>query len=282
MKLENHFIKMPNNTKMPKLIYGTAWKKEQTESLVVKAIKHGFRGIDTACQPKHYYEPGVGQALKVLQDEGISREDLFLQTKFTPFSGQDPNNIPYDPNMPLADQVKKSFETSQQNLGTDYVDSLVLHSPLNQFEETMQVWQAMEEICNESGAKILGISNCYSLNMLQELYQEAKIKPSVLQNRFYIETEYDKNIRKWCLESNITYQSFWTLTANPHILNHSEFQEICAILNKTPAQILFRYLTQVGVAPLTGTKSDIHMKEDLAIFDFELPDSLIENITKLL
>jgi hypothetical protein len=39
---------------MPRLIYGTAWKKEATTQLVVKAILNGFRGIDTACQPKHY------------------------------------------------------------------------------------------------------------------------------------------------------------------------------------------------------------------------------------
>jgi diketogulonate reductase-like aldo/keto reductase len=40
--------------RMPRLIYGTAWKKEATTELVIQAILNGFRGIDTACQPKHY------------------------------------------------------------------------------------------------------------------------------------------------------------------------------------------------------------------------------------
>jgi diketogulonate reductase-like aldo/keto reductase len=73
---------------MPRLIYGTAWKKERTTDLVVQAILAGFRGIDTACQPKHYSEALVGDALDVLASKhNIPRESLFVQTKFTSFSG---------------------------------------------------------------------------------------------------------------------------------------------------------------------------------------------------
>ena len=43
---------------MPRLIYGTAWKKERTTALVELALQSGFRGVDTACQPKHYHEAG--------------------------------------------------------------------------------------------------------------------------------------------------------------------------------------------------------------------------------
>lgn len=73
------------------LIYGTAWKKEKTKELVISAVKSGFRAIDTACQPKHYNEKGVGDGLEVLYQENIvKREDIFLQTKFTSVHGQDP------------------------------------------------------------------------------------------------------------------------------------------------------------------------------------------------
>ena len=113
---------------IPSLLYGTAWKKERTEELVELAIRSGFRGVDTACQPKHYYEPGVGAALQKLIQEGfISRDKMFLQTKFTSLNGQDPSNIPYDKNAPLNEQVQQSFLKSLENLKTDYLDSLVLH-----------------------------------------------------------------------------------------------------------------------------------------------------------
>jgi len=89
---------------------------------VYTAVKAGFRGIDTACQPKHYNEPGVGDALVKLYNENVvKREDIFLQTKFTPVHGQDKDSIPYDPTQPLSDQVQQSFQVSCKNLHTDYL-----------------------------------------------------------------------------------------------------------------------------------------------------------------
>jgi len=73
---------------MPQLIYGTAWKKERTEALVTQALRAGFRGIDTACQPKHYHEPGVGAALAASLRGGLTREQIYLQTKFTRCRGR--------------------------------------------------------------------------------------------------------------------------------------------------------------------------------------------------
>lgn len=93
--IDHKWLTTSVGVKMPRIIYGTAWKKDRTADLVEKAILAGFRGIDTACQPKHYNEPLVGAALQRLKDHGIKREVLFLQTKFTPLSGQDPKQVPY-------------------------------------------------------------------------------------------------------------------------------------------------------------------------------------------
>ena len=123
----------------PKIIYVTAWKKDKTASLVEQAVLAGFRAIDTACQPKHYDERGVGEALARLIARGLDRKSLFVQTKFTPIGGQDPARVPYDRRASLATQVAQSFRMSQQNLGMEYVDSLVLHSPLAHHEELMEL-----------------------------------------------------------------------------------------------------------------------------------------------
>ncbi|KAJ1432249.1 NADP-dependent oxidoreductase domain-containing protein [Ochromonadaceae sp. CCMP2298] len=204
---------------MPAFMYGTAWKKERTKDLVQLAVKSGFRGIDTACQPKHYYEPGTGEALQALYAEGIvTRADIFLQTKFTSLGGQDPNNIPYDPKAPLADCVRRSFETSLQNLQTSYVDSLVMHSPMPRFSDTLAVWRVFEELHQSGRVRQLGLSNTYDLRTLTQLYEAAVVKPSVLQNRFYEDSGYDVEIRQFCKEHSIRYQSFWTLTGNPQII----------------------------------------------------------------
>ncbi len=266
---------------MPCLLYGSAWKKDKTADLVAAAVKYGFRGIDTACQPKHYNEAGVGEAIQRLSSEGITRKDLYIQTKFTPLNGQDPLNIPYDRKAPLSEQVAQSFEVSKQNLGVSYVDGLILHSPLENIDRSMIAWQAMEQIYNQGEIKQIGISNCYDLEMLKQLYEAAFIKPAVLQNRFYQDTNYDNEIRKWCQERKIIYQSFWTLTANPQILANETVQEAAQTYQKTAAQIFFRVLVDIGIVPLTGTCSDKHMKEDLEIFNFDLPIAVTQEITSL-
>lgn len=270
------------NTQMPPLMYGTAWKKEETANLVEMAIMSGFRGIDTACQPKHYHEAGVGEALIRLAGHGITREELFVQTKFTPLSGQDPARIPYDPAAPLEMQVAQSFEASKRNLHTDYVDSFVLHSPLFPYANLQKVWGAMEDVYRSGGARRIGISNCYDLDMLKRLYSNAEIKPAVLQNRFYAESGYDIEIRSWCENEGIIYQSFWSLTANPHILGSQMLFALGRKYIKTEAQIFYRYLCHVGIVPLIGSTSKDHIDEDLAIFSFDLDDKEIINISSLL
>jgi diketogulonate reductase-like aldo/keto reductase len=267
---------------MPRIIYGTAWKKDQTARLVEKALRYGFAGIDTACQPKHYNEAGVGEALAALQKQGLLREQVFLQTKFTPLGGHDPARIPYNPDAPLEEQVAQSFASSQKNLGTEYVDSLVLHSPLPRFDQLMTVWRAMEAIHARGGARMIGISNCYDPDLFQRLYQEATVKPSVLQNRFYADTGYDAELRAFCGQQSIVYQSFWTLTANPHLLRSRVVQELARSYQRTEAQIFFRFLTQIGIVPLTGTTSDQHMQEDLAIFEFEIAEDALPRLEALL
>lgn len=267
---------------MPQIIYGTAWKKERTAELVVQAIQAGFRGVDTACQPKHYKEEGVGEALQRVKKFGIERESLYIQTKFTPLGGQDPNNTPYDKSAPLKEQVEQSFEATKRNLQSSYVDALILHSPLFPFSDLLVVWQAMQDIYKRGEALRLGISNCYDVNLLKKLYETSDIKPSIVQNRFYNETSYDKELREFCREKNIAYQSFWSLTANPFLLAHQSLRAIAQKYAKNPEEIFFRFLTHIGITPLSGTTSQLHMQQDVAIFAFELTNDEIMDIQKLL
>jgi diketogulonate reductase-like aldo/keto reductase len=254
----------------PRILYGTAWKKETTAGLVELALRQGFRGIDTACQPKHYNEAGVGDGVAACLSDELTRGDLYLQTKFTPISGQDPARVPYDRNATLSEQVLQSFAVSLENLQTQYLDCLVLHSPLPNDRQTLEVWRAMESLVSSGGVRQIGISNCYALEQLEALYRSAQVKPRVVQNRFHEQTGYDQDIRAFCEAHDMTYQSFWTLTANPHVLAHPAVTSVASRYARTPAQVFFRYLTQRGIVPLTGTRSEAHMREDLAIFEFEL------------
>lgn len=276
------YIRSTQNVSIPCMLYGTAWKKERTADLVALALEKGFRGIDTACQPKHYEEALVGEGLKRFYQTGGKREDLFIQTKFTPLSGQDLQRLPYDAKTTIEEQIIASCNISKHNLCTEYLDSLLLHSPLFPYVHLLRAWRTLEELCENGDTRQIGISNCYDLSLLQNLYEDANIKPSVVQNRFYADTNFDASLRAWCQEKGVIYQSFWTLSANPHILHTSTLQNIAHQYAKSVEQIFYRYVTHKGMIPLNGTTSTQHMKEDLSIFEFTLESENIEKIDRLL
>ncbi len=248
----------------PSFIYGTAWKKDATTELVRSAVSAGFRAIDTANQPRHYSEPLVGEALGALADNGVPRESLFIQTKFTPIGGHD-NRVPYDPQMDLTTQVRQSFESSLKHLKTDRVDSYLLHGPYSHpglGDEDWEVWAAIEEIHASGRAGMIGISNVNAWQ-LAELIGKAGVKPMAVQNRCFANKGWDREVRGICRANGIMYQGFSLLTANPGVMHHPEVSAIAHRLGVQPAQVIFRFAMQVGMAPLTGTTNLQHMTEDL-------------------
>jgi diketogulonate reductase-like aldo/keto reductase len=104
--------------------------------------------------------------------------------RFTPVSGQDLTGpIPYDPESKVNVAVRKSFESSLRNLhrgeqwswGEEsdkgksdtekanrrrpWIDSYLLHSPLNTLEETLQAWNTMEDLVEEGKVRQIGFSS---------------------------------------------------------------------------------------------------------------------------
>ena len=261
----------------PEFMYGTAWKEERTPALTELALRNGFRAIDTANQRRHYFEAGVGQGLAAAYRAGIvTRDDLFLQTKFTYRPGQD-HRLPYDPEAELATQVAQSMASSLQHLGTDHVDSYVLHGPASGHgwtEYDAEVWQAMVAEREAGRTRELGVSNV-SLRHLFQLEASGAELPAFVQNRCFARLGWDRDVRAYCATRKIVYQGFSLLTANPEVLHHPLVGQIAARLGATPAQVVFRFARAVGMLPLTGTSSAEHMKQDLASFALALsPDDV--------
>lgn len=200
---------------------------------------------------------------------GLSRSDLFIQTKFTSYDGQDPNRLPYDEDASLEDQVLQSLDVSLRNLRTDYIDSFVLHSPMESHEDTMRVWRVLEQKVEEGSIRQIGISNCYKMEHFKILWEDAEIKPAVLQNRFYAESGFDVELRKFCAEKDIWYQSFWTLTSETthERLGSAELRELAEDKGLTPQTLMYAYMMEIGHTPLCGTTSEAHMLEDVAVME---------------
>lgn len=259
----------------PSWIYGTAWKEDATARCVRDALAAGFRAIDTANQRKHYCEAAVGEALRAAYQAGsLTREQLWLQTKYTYRRGQD-ERLPYDPRAPLEEQVQQSFVSSLEHLGCERIDSYLLHGPSARgdalSDDDWRVWAAMERLHDAGQAAALGISNV-SLGQLRQLVEGARVRPRYVQNRCYASKGWDRELRRFCAEQQLVYQGFSLLTANRAVLRDPRFRAIVSRRRRTPAQVVFRFARDVGILPLTGTTDPAHMREDLDL-DFELSES---------
>jgi len=242
-----------------RLLYGTAWKEDRTQALTELALRTGFRGIDTANQRRHYFEAGVGQALAAAYHAGVvTRAELFLQTKFTYQGGQD-HRLPYDPTADLSTQVAQSMASSLEHLGTEYVDSYVLHGPSSGRDWTdddAEVWTAMAKERAAGRTRVLGVSNV-SRRHLEQMAKTGAEAPAFVQNRCFA-------------------RAGWTATSAPSAGNAESStrgsrsspptRRCCATRwsaaspprGRHATQIVFRFALAVGMLPLTGTASAEH------------------------
>jgi len=272
-----------DGVRIPRFLYGTAWKEDRTQPLTELALAQGFRGIDTANQRRHYHEAAVGQGIAAAVARGLVRRDeLFLQTKFTFREGQD-HRLPYDPAAPIPQQVEQSFASSLEHLHTDTIDSYVLHGPSRRVglgPDDLAAWQAMESLHAAGRARLLGVSNV-TLEQLERLCEVAHVRPRFVQNRCFAVQGWDREVRAFCATSDIVYQGFSLLTANREVLAHPEMAQIVARHKRTISQIVFRFAIDVGMLPLTGTTDADHMRSDLDIFDFQLSPAEVERIESI-
>ena len=269
-----------DGVRMPRFLYGTAWKEEETQRLTEIALQQGFRGIDTANQRRHYDEAAVGRAITASVQSGLlSRADLFLQTKFTFRRGQD-NRLPYEPEAPVRTQVEQSFASSLAHLGTEVIDSFLLHGPTQRVALTpadWEAWRAMEAIHESGRARLLGVSNV-TLEQLQRFCQQACVRPRLVQNRCYAVRGWDRRVREFCATNGLVYQGFSLLTANREVMALPKLARIAERQSRTVSQIVFRFALEIGIVPLTGTTKASHMRDDLEVFDFRLEPEEVERI----
>lgn len=212
----------------------------------------------------------------------LTREDLFLQTKFTFANGQD-HRKPYNEKDSFTQQVKDSFASSLKHLNTTYLDSYILHGPYSNqgiIDIDFETWAAMEQLHHDKKVRYLGISNV-SAYQLVHLCQKVKIKPQFVQNRCFARMSWDKEVRTICKDQGIHYQGFSLLTANARELSSDFFASLSAKYKKTIPQIVFRFSQQLGMIGLTGSTKLAHLTQDLNIDDFELTPTELSQIESI-
>lgn len=196
---------------------------------------------------------------------GADCSESQIQTKFTPPSGQN-EHAPYDFDAPVEDKVHQSVQSSLQNFTIDgqeaYLDSVVLHSPLDTLDDTIAAWQVLEGY-HPHKIRNLGISNA-TLGIVEALHSRVTVKPAVVQNRFYPDTDYELGLRQFCKAHDIKFQSFWTIGANPRL---AKSQPVADVSRDAGVGAVSAYYALVmgleGITILDGTTKEAHMREDL-------------------
>lgn len=259
----------------PEIIYGTAFQGNMTQQYVELAIKAGYRAFDTAGQPRSYNEKGVGDALVNMYSKRIiSREEIFLQSKFTPSQYQFPADAPYGKKIPFPDKVFQSVENSLSLLQTSYLDLYLLHYPATNLVDTMLYWKAMEELVDKGIVKQIGLGNAPHIGYVRYMYANARIKPTVIQNRYYDINQFDDAIIQFCHENKMKYESIWTISANRHVIDGDAVTAIATKYKKTPEQVFYHFIEVLGIIPLTdNVQSSDEMKQLLGTLSMELEHS---------
>jgi diketogulonate reductase-like aldo/keto reductase len=175
--------------------------------------------------------------------------------------------LPYNPVLSVKDQVRASITSSLNNLrsGGDepqYLDSVLLHSPLKSIAETLEAWGVLGEFVHLGRIRHIGISNC-PLPLLRRLDGEA-LPPAIVQNRFYPDTSYEIDLRAYCRSHGIIFQSFWTLTGNPLLVTDQAVVDLARKVGVEEEVAVYALVLGLrGISVLDGTTKEQRMLGDL-------------------
>lgn len=262
------YYELSNGMKIPKVGFGT-WQTpdgDVAETSVLQALEAGYRHIDTAAA--YGNEESVGRAIK---KSGINREELFITTKLWN------NNHSYE-------KAKAAIDESLTKLGLDYLDLYLIHWPNpvdireNHIEANAESWRAMEEAVEAGKIKAIGVSN-FRPHHLDALLETAKIKP-VVNQIFLNPSDMQPEVVEYCRNKDILLEGYSPLGTGK-IFEVPELQEIAKDYNKTVAQVVLRWSLQHGFLPLPKSVTESRIKENIALFDFEITDADMAKIDGL-
>lgn len=252
---------MHNDVEIPLLGLGT-WKMSDSEAeeAVAAALRLGYRHIDTASV--YGNEAGVGRAVRA---SGLPREAVFVTTKLW----NDAQRAGYD-------ACLRAFDESLGRLGLSYVDLYLVHWPCK--GHYRQAWRAMEAIYASGRARAVGVSN-FMVHHLEDLLSSTSLVPHNNQVELHPRLV-QKPLMTFCREKRIV-QTAWSPLMKGAVERIPELQEIGRKYGKTAAQVALRWNVQLGVVTIPKTTRPERLRENAAIFDFELSADEMARISAL-
>ena len=254
-------ITLNNGVEIPQFGLGVfQTPPDETAKAVLAAFEAGYRHIDTA--QMYQNEEGVGQAIA---DSKLSRDELFITTKL--------NNDGHG-----TDTAVSALEASLKRLGLDHVDLYLIHWPQPNQDRYVEAWKGFEQVLADGKARSIGVSNFQPAH-LDRLANETKVVPAVNQIELHPRMS-QPVLRRYHQEHGIATEA-WSPIAQGESLTEDRVVELAEKYEKTPAQIVLRWHVQLGNIVFPKSVNPERMKENIAVFDFELSDDDVTAIDNL-
>lgn len=250
-----------DGVEIPQLGFGVFQiRPEDTQQAVEEALEVGYRHIDTAAAYRN--ERGVGAAIAA---SGIPRDQIFVTTKLWN------SNQGYETTL-------GAFRKSLSRLGLDYVDLYLIHWPVPTEGRALDTWRAFERVHDEGRSRTIGVSN-FRIEDLEQLQQQAFIQPTV--NQIELHPHFPQaELRDWHAEHAIATES-WSPLAQGELLANETIASVAARHDRTPAQVILRWHLQLGNVVIPKSVTPARIRENFALFDFELSEEDMTEIAAL-
>ena len=254
-------VALNNGVTIPQVGFGVfKVPEEQTVDAVRSALDAGYRSIDTAALYQN--ERAVGAALA---ESGIPREELFVTTKvWNSAHGHD--------------RALRAFDTSLAKLGLEYVDLYLIHWPVPAKERYVETWSALEKLLADGRARAIGVSNFQPAH-LQRLLDASDVVPAVNQIELHPNLP-QRELREFHARHGIVTEA-WSPLARGGLLDDPTVTELAERLGRTPAQVILRWHLQLGNVVIPKSVTPRRIRENIALFDFELSEQDLAAIDAL-
>lgn len=194
-----------------------------------------------------------------MKKSGVPREEIFLETKIWPaFYEQE-------------DAVEKTL----QRLDTDYIDLLLIHQPAGNYRAG---YRLMEKAYKEGKVKAIGLSN-FNKEQIQEILNICEVKPAILQTEVHPYFQ-EKELKAFLNKESMVIQAWYPLGhGDKALINEPVFTKLAEKYGKSNAQVILRWHIQAGNIVIPGSKNPAHIRDNFALFDFELTDEEMAQVT---
>lgn len=268
----NENYTLSNGVKIPIIGLGT-WliNKKSVVSAIKEAVALGYRHIDTA--QAYQNEVGVGEGLSLC---GKKRSEIFVTSKVAA------EHKTYD-------AALKSIEKSMQDMGLDYIDLMIIHSPKpwqyfleeeRYYEGNREAWRALEDAYLKGWVKSIGLSN-FEMEDVENILSSCTIKPMVNQILAHVSNTPFELI-EYCKKHDILVEAYSPI-GHGELLKNTELQDMASKYGVSVPQLSIRYTLQLGLLPLPKTANPQHMKNNADV-DFEIQDEdmeILKNMEKI-